>query len=67
MLICAADVTPYPVSVGHNGDERAHTDVRYHCHDWSTQAAWANRHIVEPYNATEEKIKHAAEHHHSNQ
>ena len=63
VLVCAADVTPYPVSIGHEGEERVHVDVNYQCFNWSKQAEWADRCIVQPYNATEEKIKHAVEHH----
>jgi len=61
-LMCYSDETPYLIRVEENRDEVVDLNSYHRCRKFEKLIAWANDHIVEPYNATEELMKHADEH-----
>lgn len=64
--MCFSDETPYLVQVDENGEEVVWTNTFHRCRKFEKLIEWAEEHIVEPYNATLELIKHADEHYEKN-
>jgi hypothetical protein len=63
VLMCHADTTPYLIEEDNDGQSIIRSDALYRCRKWNKLTEWAGKHIVQPYNATEERIKHMAEGH----
>ena len=62
-IMCIADDTPYLVEIRSNSEEIPRHDAFIHrCRNFEKLIDWANEHVVEPYNATQELIKHKDEH-----
>jgi hypothetical protein len=65
-LMCFSDETPYLIRINSNGDEVVHPDSLHRCRKFEKLIDWAEDHIVEPYNATLELIKHVDAHYEKN-
>lgn len=61
-LMCYSDETPYLIKFDDVGDEVVETNSFHRCRNFEKLIDWANSHILEPYNATEELMKHADTH-----
>jgi hypothetical protein len=61
-LMCFSDETPYPIEIDAGGKEVVRTDTLHRCRKFEKLMDWADIHVVEPYNATMELVKHADEH-----
>lgn len=61
-LMCFSDETPYLIIIENNGNEAVQANALHRCRKFEKLIAWAEKHVVEPYNATMELLKHADRH-----
>lgn len=61
VLMCYADTTPYLIEQKNDRESIVRSDALYRCRKWDKLTEWADKHIVQPYNASEERIKHMTE------
>ncbi|KAH8807267.1 hypothetical protein F5884DRAFT_880153 [Xylogone sp. PMI_703] len=66
VLMCASDETPYLIESNRNGDEVVYPNSQRRCRNFQKLIDWAEEHVVEPYNATQELRKHADTHYEKN-